>query len=442
MSLIDYLGRNQRQWTWRCNIYRVDEMQRLFWCNMHTYRHALHQALIYVFGEMFPFHALQGTPYWGLTDFTLDDYRIEIYYWTDPTTTAEQIELESGIEMDFIATDAHRKRFLPYGTIHSKNVAVAAFNISNWSWKAMDFHLQSLAECGALPGDVADHLKSDHQKCASHWYRIHDLQTGFKWIASRDLLIWTERSQVELSVLRLLLEESLSYNGLTGSALACYNGSGSPGHAQRRHEVLKGRGGIIMKEKKRQEAVKTVQGGECQHVVTTPAVKGWHICDLCGKKLRPKDVPAAVEKAEKAIDDTKTPEVGPELPVIQTKTIEHVGKDTIVKENGTTTVMHRDGVGEYDDYVKPEIATKKAKTVTIICIDCGDERVIKPQDAFQVKRCVACQKIHRSSARKNRVYSQEKAKEDTSPAPEPKNTTPVDKTTSKAKKDASKAKKK
>lgn len=34
---------------------------------------------------------------------------------------------------------------------------------------------------------------------------------------------------------------------------------------------------------------------------------------------------------------------------------------------------------------------KRSKILTIKCIECGDLREVKPQDAWQVKRCKSCQ---------------------------------------------------
>lgn len=39
------------------------------------------------------------------------------------------------------------------------------------------------------------------------------------------------------------------------------------------------------------------------------------------------------------------------------------------------------------------------KTATMKCIDCGNERTIKPQDMFQVKRCPDCQRKFRNKQR-------------------------------------------
>src|SRR5690349_496697 len=46
----------------------------------------------------------------------------------------------------------------------------------------------------------------------------------------------------------------------------------------------------------------------------------------------------------------------------------------------------------YADYEKkPQGLTNGGKTCVIKCIVCGDLREVKPQDAWQVKRCKPCQ---------------------------------------------------
>ncbi len=49
-------------------------------------------------------------------------------------------------------------------------------------------------------------------------------------------------------------------------------------------------------------------------------------------------------------------------------------------------------------------------TATITCEECGAERVIKIQDRFQVKRCVACQKAHEKATRNEAMKAKSKAK--------------------------------
>lgn len=56
---------------------------------------------------------------------------------------------------------------------------------------------------------------------------------------------------------------------------------------------------------------------------------------------------------------------------------------------------------EQDTRTAPKVEKQpKPKYVFITCIDCGKERIVATQDAFQVKRCVDCQKRHRKMMRK------------------------------------------
>lgn len=50
-----------------------------------------------------------------------------------------------------------------------------------------------------------------------------------------------------------------------------------------------------------------------------------------------------------------------------------------------------------------KIPVGKAKQVAIVCVDCGEERMVASQDAFQVKRCTDCQKVYRNNKRKERA---------------------------------------
>ena len=63
-------------------------------------------------------------------------------------------------------------------------------------------------------------------------------------------------------------------------------------------------------------------------------------------------------------------------------------------------------VAEATNRVRKARATGEEKrlpsTTVIKCVDCGAERTIKVQDAFQVTRCVDCQKEHRRQRRSER----------------------------------------
>ena len=47
-------------------------------------------------------------------------------------------------------------------------------------------------------------------------------------------------------------------------------------------------------------------------------------------------------------------------------------------------------------------------TTTIQCVECGADRVVKVQDAFQVKRCVSHQKAHRNTLRREKRAADKK----------------------------------
>lgn len=49
------------------------------------------------------------------------------------------------------------------------------------------------------------------------------------------------------------------------------------------------------------------------------------------------------------------------------------------------------------------------KTTTITCIDCGAERTVKVQDAFQVKRCVEDQEKHRKALQREKTKAKRAA---------------------------------
>lgn len=78
----------------------------------------------------------------------------------------------------------------------------------------------------------------------------------------------------------------------------------------------------------------------------------------------------------------------------------------IPKTNGKPNGSQKKGVTNTFTMLSSGIMVR-GKTVTIKCCDCGAERIIKPQDAFQVKRCVDCQKKYR---RKKQAENRKKKK--------------------------------
>ena len=56
---------------------------------------------------------------------------------------------------------------------------------------------------------------------------------------------------------------------------------------------------------------------------------------------------------------------------------------------------------------KPPKVKLAPKLVDIKCVDCGAMRTVKPQDVFQVKRCVGCQSKHRLLRRQAHAKGEE-----------------------------------
>jgi ribosomal protein S27E len=80
------------------------------------------------------------------------------------------------------------------------------------------------------------------------------------------------------------------------------------------------------------------------------------------------------------------------------------------KETETGACYHverKDGILTIVETRKSVVEYKVKQThITIKCCDCGAERVIATQDAFQVKRCKDCQRKLRNEKRKIRMYKQ------------------------------------
>ena len=132
---------------------------------------------------------------------------------------------------------------------------------------------------------------------------------------------------------------------------------------------------------------------DCSHdIIGVESNKGWYECKVCGSKFRGAEAKALLGDYS-------------DLPMGVTQ----IGNLRINKNEGGTTTMHLSN-DEGPELVKPEHVEPvksiissgvevSGKVATIICEDCGTERVIKIQDQFQVKRCVACQKKHRNHQR-------------------------------------------
>lgn len=116
----------------------------------------------------------------------------------------------------------------------------------------------------------------------------------------------------------------------------------------------------------------------CDHDYGAPA-KGWVTCVKCNLKTRA----SHLKKEEEETMDVRT-----------------------VDKEGNDIIIHGGGIAaETPELTLPKVEKPEAvevtlssgkvttgKVVTITCVECGADRVIKIQDASQVTRCVACQK--------------------------------------------------
>ena len=110
-------------------------------------------------------------------------------------------------------------------------------------------------------------------------------------------------------------------------------------------------------------------------------------------------------------DTTKTENTVVTEPVVIEEPI--VTEEPVVEEPVVETM--EEVVGEAEIPAAPEpvlLSTGKwayGPTTTIHCIDCGAERTIKIQDAFQVIRCAACQKKAQNKKRAAKMKERNRA---------------------------------
>ena len=120
--------------------------------------------------------------------------------------------------------------------------------------------------------------------------------------------------------------------------------------------------------------------------------RGWYTCEITNKKMRgdvAREQLQAQEEAQKKYEQSQQQSKAPK------KEVTHIGEEIIhdIAEGSSHKITDR---------LIAHIAThgRPMKTTTISCVDCGRDRIIKVQDAFQVKRCVECQKKHRNRRRR------------------------------------------
>lgn len=123
------------------------------------------------------------------------------------------------------------------------------------------------------------------------------------------------------------------------------------------------------------------------------ANRGWYTCLKTGKKLRGEEARKQFEKqkqAEQHIREALEQEMAPNDSTDYQEP----------KEEVTVSSKVDPELGDMTYRLATHIAMRgNVKLVTIECCDCGAERKVKPQDVFQVKRCVPCQKKYRNARR-------------------------------------------
>lgn len=145
--------------------------------------------------------------------------------------------------------------------------------------------------------------------------------------------------------------------------------------------------------------------------------KGWHTCLVTGKKIRGQKAKTILHQQEDLMDYVNE--------LIEQDQAEQMKADEFLESEETEEQIEAENQAEELQILQEidpnkiterlvthiETTGRPMKTVTIECVDCGGERVIKIQDKFQVKRCVSCQKKHRNrrrAARRREKKAEEK----------------------------------
>lgn len=143
-----------------------------------------------------------------------------------------------------------------------------------------------------------------------------------------------------------------------------------------------------------EDLIKHLVMEELEHYIEEgTANRGWYTCLKTGKKFRGEEARKQFEKqkqTEQRIRETLEQEMASNDPTdFQEMKEEVIVSSKVDPEFGNMTYRLAAHIATHGD----------VKLVTIKCCDCGAERVVKPQDVFQVKRCVACQKLYRNARR-------------------------------------------
>ena len=127
--------------------------------------------------------------------------------------------------------------------------------------------------------------------------------------------------------------------------------------------------------------------------------RGWYTCQITGKKIRGQKAKAILAKQEELMEWVVEQIEQEQIEEAKAEEAEQQAK----MENYLAEIQAAEQIeeGKMTERLIAHIQTvsRPVKTTTINCVDCGKERVIKVQDAFQVKRCVSCQKKYRNRRR-------------------------------------------
>jgi len=174
-----------------------------------------------------------------------------------------------------------------------------------------------------------------------------------------------------------------------------------------------------------------VQIGAVNWIEEGTAQRGWYTCLLTDKKFRGADAEAQFALQESLIAAHRS-----ELVELAKKEVATAHEAHLQAQEDAAAITHKTDIQsmtdeqherlletgfagiskrQYDLYthdrdrmsgslwnhlgdVDTRVEAKPIKLITIKCA-CGDERKIKPQDQFQVTRCVPCQIAHRNAIR-------------------------------------------
>lgn len=161
-------------------------------------------------------------------------------------------------------------------------------------------------------------------------------------------------------------------------------------------------------------------------------IRGFYKCTVCGAKVKKSLVQkSAVPTVSTPVNAQPVPPVLPQFeqtptaPPMVVTSVFPLATQQVVEQAVNLVAQTSKEVSDVAKK-KSESAPKVAKTVTqkvvtndgiqlvgktlaIKCIDCGGERIIKVQDAFQVKRCVNCQKTYSKARRAEKAKAKRSA---------------------------------